>query len=218
MVEVRDPYTSGHERRVGSIAADIAREMGWSDARCQQLQWAGMVHDIGKIAVPAEILSKPTRLTQLEYDLIKGHADQGYQILKDLEFPFPIAEIIRQHHERMDGSGYPRGLKSGEILPEARILAVADVLESMSSHCPYRPALGINAALDEIKKGRGTHYDEQVVDAFIRLVEEKGYTLARDVQFDRFALQTRQISTSTYVVPVAMLDDGRAGWPLIRIL
>lgn len=177
MVDLRDPYTSGHERRVGSIAADIAHEMGWNEARCQQLQWAGMVHDIGKIAVPAEILSKPTRLTQLEYELIKGHAEQGYQILKDLEFPFPIAEIIRQHHERIDGSGYPRGLKGEEILPEARILAVADVLESMSSHRPYRPALGLNAALDELKQGRATHYDEQVVDAVMRMTENKGYRL-----------------------------------------
>jgi len=177
MVELRDPYTSGHERRVGLIAADIAREMGWSEEQCQNLQLIGLVHDIGKIAVPAEILSKPTRLTQLEYEMIKSHAEKGYEILKDVEFPVPIAEIIREHHERMDGSGYPQGLKGDQIRPEARILAVADVLESMASHRPYRPALGLEAALREIEGHRGQWFDADVVDAALRLTRRPGYQL-----------------------------------------
>ena len=177
MVDLRDPYTSGHERRVGIIAADIAREMGWSEDRCQNLQLIGLVHDIGKIAIPAEILSKPTRLTPLEYEMIKGHAEKGYEILKDVEFPLPIAEIIREHHERMDGSGYPRGLKAEEILPEARILAVADVLESMASHRPYRPSLGIEAATRELETHRGTWFDATVVDAVLHLIREKQYQI-----------------------------------------
>lgn len=177
MVDLRDPYTSGHERRVGIIAADIAREMGWSEDRCQNLQLIGLVHDIGKIAIPAEILSKPTRLTPLEYEMIKTHAEKGYEILKDVEFPLPIAEIIREHHERMDGSGYPRGLKGAEILPEARILAVADVLESMASHRPYRPSLGVEAAIRELETHRGTWFDTVVVDAVLRLIREKNYSI-----------------------------------------
>jgi len=177
MVEQRDPYTAGHERRVGIIAADIAREMGWPKDKCKELELIGLVHDIGKIGIPAEILSKPGRLTDIEYDLVKSHVERGYEILKDVKFPLPIAEIIRQHHERMDGSGYPRGLKGDQILPEARILAVADVVESMSSHRPYRPALGVKAALDEIISARGKLYDAAVVDAFIALVNEKGYQL-----------------------------------------
>jgi PAS domain S-box-containing protein/putative nucleotidyltransferase with HDIG domain len=177
MVDLRDPYTSGHERRVGIIASDIAREMGWSEERCQNLQLIGLVHDIGKIAIPAEILSKPTRLTALEYEMVKTHAQQGYEILKDVEFPLPIAEIIREHHERMDGSGYPQGLKGEEILPEARILAVADVLESIASHRPYRPALGVDVAIEEIEKHRGIWFDPDVVDATLRLIREKGYLL-----------------------------------------
>lgn len=177
MVDLRDPYTAGHERRVGMIAADIAREMGWSEERCQNLQLIGLIHDIGKIAIPAEILSKPTRLTQLEYEMIKTHAEKGYEILKHVQFPLPIAEIIREHHERMDGSGYPRGLKGEEILPEARVLAVADVLESMASHRPYRPSLGIDAAAQEIEQHRGIWFDAAVVDAMLRLIREQGYPL-----------------------------------------
>ena len=177
MVELRDPYTSGHERRVGIFAADIAREMGWPEDRCKSLRLIGLVHDIGKIAIPAEILSKPSRLTALEYEMIKGHAEMGYQILKDMKYPLPIAEIIREHHERMDGSGYPQGLKGEQILPEARILAVADVLESMSSHRPYRASLGMEVALREIVDHRETFFDAEVVDAALRLIRDKGYTL-----------------------------------------
>ena len=177
MVEQRDPYTAGHERRVGTIAADIGRELGWPEDRCKNLQLIGLVHDIGKISIPSEILSKPSRLTALEYELVKGHVERGFEILRDVKFPLPIAEIIRQHHERMDGSGYPQGLKGEEILPEARILAVADVLESMSSHRPYRPALGVEVALKEIVDHRGTGFDTEVVDALLRLIREKEYQL-----------------------------------------
>lgn len=177
MVEQRDPYTAGHERRVGIIAADIAREMGWEEEKCRELQLIGLVHDIGKIGIPAEILSKPSRLTSLEYEIVKGHVERGYEILKNVKFPLPIAEIIHQHHERMDGSGYPQGLKGEQILPEARILAVADVIESMASHRPYRPALGIEAAIREITDHRGTLYDAPVVDVFLRLTQKREYKL-----------------------------------------
>lgn len=177
MVEMRDPYTAGHERRVGLIASAIARQMGWSEERCQNLELLGLVHDIGKIAIPSEILTKPTRLTPLEMQMMRGHAQAGYEILKNVPFPTPVADIIHQHHERMDGSGYPQGLKGEEILPEARILAVADVLESMASHRPYRPAVGLNAALEEVIQNKGTLYDSQVVDAALELIRHKGYQL-----------------------------------------
>ncbi|MDO9317817.1 MAG: MASE3 domain-containing protein [Gammaproteobacteria bacterium] len=177
MVELRDPYTAGHERRVGIIAEQIALQMGWSPERGETLELVGLVHDIGKIAVPSEILSKPSRLSPMEMELVKLHPQAGYDILKDVPFPVPVAEIIRQHHERMDGSGYPRGLKGDEIMPEARVLAVADVLESMSAHRPYRPALGIDVALAEIESGSGTLYDPEVVQATLRLIREQGYKL-----------------------------------------
>ncbi|MFD0668759.1 MASE3 domain-containing protein [Ramlibacter sp. MAHUQ-53] len=177
MVELRDPYTAGHERRVGLIASAIAQEMGWPAPRCEALEMLGLVHDVGKIAVPSELLTKPTRLSGPEMDLIRGHAQAGYEILKDVPFPYPVAEIVWQHHERMDGSGYPRGLKGEEILPEARVLAVADVIESMASHRPYRPAVGLEAALAEVAANRGTLYAPEVVDAAIRLVRDKGYVL-----------------------------------------
>ncbi len=172
MVEFRDPYTAGHERRVGLIAKEIGKELGWPLERCESLELMGLVHDIGKISIPAEILSKPTKLTYLEMELIKGHAKAGYDILKDVALKAPVAEVIWQHHERLDGSGYPRGLKGNEILPETRIISVADVLEAMSSHRPYRPALGIDAAVAEIKRGRGTQYDPEVVDAALKLIKE----------------------------------------------
>lgn len=177
MIEQRDPYTSGHEQRVGIIAADIACEMGYSAEQCEVLQEIGLVHDIGKISIPSEILTKPTKLSPLEYELIKAHPEKGYEILKNIEFPFPIAEIIYQHHERIDGSGYPRGLKGDEILWEARILAVADVIEAMASHRPYRAGLGIHQALEEIEQGRGISYDSNVVDACLRLFREKNYSI-----------------------------------------
>ena len=177
VVEAHDPYTAGHERRVGIIAADIAREMGWSEETCQTIQLIGLVHDIGKISVAGEILSKPGRLSTIEFELVKTHVENGYQILKDVEFPLPIAEIIREHHERMDGSGYPLGLKGENILPEARILAVADVLEAMASHRPYRASLGLEEAIREIETHRGSLFDADAVDAMLRLFREKGYHL-----------------------------------------
>lgn len=177
MVEMRDPYTAGHERRVGLIARDIAIEMGWPEEKAEPLKMIGLVHDIGKISVPSEILTKPSRLTDLEMQMVRTHAQAGYEILKDVDFPLPVAEIIHQHHERLDGSGYPQGLKGDAILPEARVLAVADLVESMATHRPYRPALGLNAALDELRKSRGQLYDPDAVDALIRLVTEKDYRL-----------------------------------------
>jgi HD-GYP domain-containing protein (c-di-GMP phosphodiesterase class II) len=138
---------------------------------------AGSIHDIGKLTIPAEILSKPTKLTNIEFSLIKEHSRKGYEMLKDVESPWPLAEIVHQHHERMDGSGYPRNLKGDEILMEARIMAVADVVESMASHRPYRPAIGIEAALEEIEKNKGILYDDTVADACLRLFREKGFQL-----------------------------------------
>lgn len=175
MVEMRDPYTAGHERRVGQIARDIAIEMGWSEEKAEPLKMIGLVHDIGKISVPAEILTKPARLNDLETQMVRTHAQAGYEILKDVDFPLPVAEIIHQHHERMDGSGYPQGLKGDAILPEARILAVADVFESMCTHRPYRPAIGADAALAEIARNSGKLYEPAPAEALIRLVTEKGY-------------------------------------------
>ncbi len=175
-VEIRDPYTAGHQRRTAHLARAIAVEMGQPEEIVQGVAAATAIHDIGKLAIPAEILSKPTRLTDLEFSLIKNHAEQGYQMLKDIDFPWPVAEIVYQHHERCDGSGYPRGLKGDEILLEARIIAVADVVEAMSSHRPYRPSRGIAAALEEIQNQRGI-LCEAAVDACLRLFREKGYEL-----------------------------------------
>jgi len=178
-VERRDPYTSGHQIRSADLARAIATEMGLSQEKIEGIRIAGSIHDIGKMSVPAEILSKPTKLTELEFSLIKEHARQGYEILKDIESSWPLAEIVYQHHERMDGSGYPRQLKGEEILMEARILAVADVVESMASYRPYRPAIGLDAALAEIENHKGTLYDADTVNACLRLFREKGYILER---------------------------------------
>jgi len=179
-VETRDPYTSGHQIRSADLARAIATEMGLPQEKIDAIRMAGSIHDIGKIAVPAEILSKPTKLRDFEFRMIMFHAQAGYDILKDIEFPWPLAEIVYQHHERMDGSGYPRNLKGEEICIEARILAVADVVEAMASHRPYRPALGIDAALKEIENNRGTHYDIDVVDACLRKFREQGFQLEGD--------------------------------------
>jgi PAS domain S-box-containing protein/putative nucleotidyltransferase with HDIG domain len=176
--EMRDPYTAGHERRVADLAAAIAREMGLAERAIEGLRFGAMIHDLGKMKIPAEILVKPTRLSPIEYELIKGHALAGFDILKDISFPWPVAQMVRQHHERLDGSGYPDGLKDGAILLEARILAVADTVEAMSSHRPYRPGLGIEKALEEIARGRDVLYDARAVDACTRLFREKAYTLA----------------------------------------
>lgn len=176
-IESRDPYTSGHQRRVAKLAAAIARELGHSSKTVEGIYMAGLIHDIGKIRVPSDILCSPAVLTDVEYAILKPHPQIGYEILKGIEFPWPIAQIVLQHHERMDGSGYTQGLSGDQILEEARIVAVADVVEAMSSHRPYRPALGIDIALEEISKNKGTRYDAQVVDACLRLFKEKGYTL-----------------------------------------
>jgi len=177
-VETRDPYTAGHQMRSTDIALAIAAEMGLSQDKIDGIRMAGSIHDIGKLSIPAEILSKPTELSEIEYLLIKEHSNKGHEILKDVESPWPLAEIVLQHHERMDGSGYPRGLKGEEILMESRILAVADVVESMASHRPYRAAMGLNFALEEIEKNRGILYDEVVVDACLLIFREKGYRVA----------------------------------------
>jgi sensor domain CHASE-containing protein len=177
-VEMKDPYATGHQRRVADLARTIAMEMGHPEEVIEGIRMAGVVHDIGKLRLPSEILNKPVRLTEAEFAQVKKHPQAGYDILKDITFPWPIARIVWQHHERLDGSGYPLGLAGEEILPEARILAVADVVESMASHRAYRPAPGLEKALEEIQAQRGTFYDCAVVDACIRIFREKDFRLA----------------------------------------
>lgn len=169
-LEKRDPYTAGHQKRATFLATAIGRRIGIPEDRLAGVYIAGILHDVGKISVPAEILSKPAKLSSNEYELVKTHVETGYDIMKDIDFPWPVAEMIRQHHERLDGSGYPRGLKGDEIVTEARVLAVADVVEAMASHRPYRAALGVDAALAEIDRRRGLLYDPAVVDACIGIV------------------------------------------------
>jgi putative two-component system response regulator len=176
-IEVRDPYTAGHQRRVAHLATAIAKELRMTEDQILGLKLASVVHDIGKIRVPAEILSKPGRLDQVEFDLIKRHPVTGYEILKSINFPWPIADVVLQHHERLDGSGYPSGLKAEEILHDAKIVAVADVVEAMVSHRPYRAGLGVDAAMEEIIRNRGLIYDSVVVDVCVKLFREQGYTL-----------------------------------------
>jgi PAS domain S-box-containing protein/putative nucleotidyltransferase with HDIG domain len=176
-IEIRDPYTAGHQHGTTQLACAIANEMGLSKGQIEGIRMAALIHDIGKISVPAEVLSKPGRLNNLEYGLIKAHPQIGHDILKTVEFPWPVADIVLQHHERMDGSGYPQGLSGEEILLEARILSVADVVEAMSSHRPYRPAHGIDGALEEISQNRGVLYDPEVVDACLKLFAEKRFKL-----------------------------------------
>jgi PAS domain S-box-containing protein/putative nucleotidyltransferase with HDIG domain len=176
-VELRDPYTAGHQRRVAELSCAIARKMGLDEERVRGIRLGATIHDIGKIGIPAEVLSKPSRLNDIELRIVQEHARMGYDILKDVRFPWPVADIARQHHERMDGSGYPQGLKGEQISLEARIVAVADVVESMASHRPYRPTLGIEAAREEIVDGRGTLYDAQVVDACLQALDN-GFTLS----------------------------------------
>lgn len=177
-VEARDPYTAGHQRRVGMLATAIAREMKLAEEQVQAISLASIIHDLGKIHIPAEILSKPGRLNEIEYEMIKMHPQAGYDIVKNVKFPWPIADIILQHHERLDGTGYPQGLEDGQIMLEARIIAVADVVESMNSHRPYREGLGVEAALAEIVQHRGTRYDPQVVDTCLKLFRQDGFVLS----------------------------------------
>lgn len=176
-LEVRDPYTAGHQSRAADLACAIATEMGLDKNKIEGIRMAGIIHDIGKLSVPSEILTKPASLTKLEYLMVQEHPRSGYEMLKDVESPWPLAEIVLQHHERINGTGYPRNLKVGDILLESRILAIADVVEAMASHRPYRASLGIEAALEEIEKNKGTLYDETAVDACLRLFREKGYHL-----------------------------------------
>ncbi|OAI09903.1 hypothetical protein A1359_18170 [Methylomonas lenta] len=176
--EMRDPYTAGHERRVAEIAVAIGQEMGLDTNKLEGLRVGGYLHDVGKTAIPLEILVKPGKISAIEYELIKCHPQAGYDVLKDVEFPWEIAKIALQHHERIDGSGYPKGLTGSEMLLEAKIIAVADVIEAMASHRPYRPGLGIGAALEEIELHCGLRYDPEVVDACLRVFREKGFQLS----------------------------------------
>lgn len=184
IIEIRDPYTAGHQLRVAKLACAIGKEMGLlSKEQIDGIHAAGLVHDIGKIYVPAELLSKPSLLSNIEVDLIKTHPKIGYDILKQIEFPWPVAQIVLQHHERMNGTGYPLGLSGKNILTEARILAVADVVEAMSSHRPYRPAHSMDEALSEILQNKGILYDPKVVDACWRLFTEKGVRFEAEREF-----------------------------------
>jgi putative nucleotidyltransferase with HDIG domain len=180
IVETKDPYTTGHQRRVSHLAKEIASEMALTEDRQDFVRTASIIHDLGKVSVPSEIFSKPAKLSDLEFNLIKIHSQSGYNILKDIDFPWPVADVVLQHHERMDGSGYPQHLQGDAIFLEARILAVADVVEAMSSRRPYRPALEISFALDEILRNKGILYDANVVDACLKLFHEKNYALTTE--------------------------------------
>ncbi len=176
-VETRDPYTAGHQRRVAELSRAIAQEMGLPTEKIEGLRMAAMIHDLGKINVPTEILIKPTKLSDIEFSLIKVHAEVGYSILKDIDFPWPVARMVLEHHERMNGSGYPNRLTGENLLIESRIMSVADVVEAIATYRPYRPALGVDQSLEEISKNKGTLYDPQVVDTCLRIFEEKGFQL-----------------------------------------
>ena len=176
-VEMRDPYTSGHQHRVASLTRAIAAEIDISSDQAEGVFMAAAIHDIGKISLPAEILSKPVKLSDIEMQMIQAHSQVGYDILKGIDFPWPIADIVLQHHERMDGSGYPNKLSGNDILLEARIVGVADVVETMASHRPYRPSIGLDKALEEIAQNKTVLYDPQVVDACLSLFSDKGYEL-----------------------------------------
>ncbi|MGZ3593825.1 MAG: HD-GYP domain-containing protein, partial [Syntrophales bacterium] len=175
IVETRDPYMSGHQKRVADLARAIAAEMNLSEEIIDGIGMAGLIHDVGKISIPTEILGQPRRLNDVEYSLVKTHPEIGYQILKDIDFYRPVALIVYQHHERINGTGYPRGIKGEDILLEAKILGVADVVEAICRHRPYRPASGIDKALKEISQYSGVLYDPEVVDACTNLFAEKGF-------------------------------------------
>lgn len=175
IVEIKDPYTSSHQKRVSKLAVAISNELGIESKIIEGIRIAANIHDIGKINIPASILSKPGKLSNIEFDMIKTHSQAGYEMIKEIEFPMPIAEIILQHHEKLDGSGYPRGLKDKDIMFEAKILTVTDVVEAMSSDRPYRPALGLDKAIEEIKKNKGILYDPVIVDACIKVITKKGF-------------------------------------------
>jgi PAS domain S-box-containing protein/putative nucleotidyltransferase with HDIG domain len=187
-IEVRDPYTAGHQQRVADLARAIAQEMGLTPNEIDGIRMAGTLHDLGKVNIPAEILSKPGRLSKIEFSLIKMHPRVAFDILKEIDFPWPIADIVHQHHERIDGSGYPQGLKGNEILLSGKILTVADVVEAIASHRPYRPALGIKTALDEIYVKRGIYYEPSVVDACVKLFEENRFKFLDETKHKREAI------------------------------
>jgi putative nucleotidyltransferase with HDIG domain len=174
-VEKRDPYTAGHQKRAASLAASIASEMNLSEDEIKAIEMAGLIHDIGKISIPAGILSKPGQLNTAEFELIRSHPNVAYEILREIDLPWPVDKIVLQHHERMDGSGYPLGLTGDETLQGARILAVADVVETMASHRPYRAGLGLDKAISEVKENRGALFDPMAVDACISLFEENRF-------------------------------------------
>jgi PAS domain S-box-containing protein/putative nucleotidyltransferase with HDIG domain len=179
-VEMRDPYTAGHQKRVSKLACAIAKDMGFSQEAVEGVNMACFIHDLGKISVPSEILNKPGKLTDFEFGIIKTHPQAGYDILKEIEFPSPVAQAVYQHHERLNGSGYPRGLSGEQIILEARILAVADVVEAMASHRPYRPGMGITQALEEINRNKGTLYDPKVVNTCLHLFVDKDFKFERE--------------------------------------
>ncbi len=180
MVEVRDPFTTGHQSRVAELARAIAQELGWPEPKIQGLYTAAKIHDLGKILVPAEILIRPGKLSTSEYLLVQMHAEAGYSLLEDFEFPWPVARMVREHHERLDGSGYPKGLRGDALLPESRVLAVADVVEAISFYRPYRLLpFGIDRALEEIERDKGRRYGAEAVEACIRVFRQKGFQWKR---------------------------------------
>jgi putative nucleotidyltransferase with HDIG domain len=192
VVETRDPYTANHQRRVAELARAIARGMRLSEWQVMGIHIAGLLHDVGKVAVPTEILTKPGRINEYEFGIIKNHCQVGYDILKKVDFPWPVATAIFQHHERLDGSGYPEGISGEYLILEAKILGVADVVEAMSSHRPYRPALGLESALQEISRESGTLYDSEVVEACLRLLKHD------EGEFDRLmAAASQEYATVT---------------------
>lgn len=195
ILEKRDPYTAGHQERVAQLACTIAAELGWDEERIEGLHFGAIIHDIGKIYVPAEILNRPGRLTEAEMSIIKTHPQVGYDIVAHVDFPWPVKEIILQHHERLDGSGYPQGLKGDEMTMEAKIITVADVVEEIASHRPYRPTLGIDVALDEITRGRGIAYDAEVVDIVNMLSKEGKFKWKQQSYLKSFAKNDEKKST-----------------------
>lgn len=174
-LEIRDPYTYGHAKRVAYLAQCLAKELGWDEDKVLGMRLAGQLHDIGKIGIPTDILVKPGTLTELEYRIVQAHVEKGYELLKDIKSSFPLAEVIYQHHERLDGSGYPQGLKGEEILEEAKVLAVSDVLEAMTHRRPYREAKGLDEALGELKKGAGIKYDKKIVNLLFKIIERNNF-------------------------------------------
>ena len=215
VVEMRDPHTAGHQQRVTQLACAIAKQMGLSKEQISGLRLAGLIHDIGKVRVPAEILTNPNGLYEPELMMIKAHPVLGYEILRAIDFPWPVAQIVLQHHERMNGSGYPSGLSGEDIIMEARILAVADVVEAMASHRPYRASLGINKALAEISQNKGVLYDSKAVDACLTLFRDKKFEFERHVKvaasleniyqgalqsWSRFFQSRQQVETSLRVL------------------